>query len=188
MRKTMAIAAILLWSTTLPAQDRWRQPAAEVRPYAGVFLPVGALEADFKSATMVGVQGAVELNRHVHGVANVGWTHGHNRIFTSDVTHIWQYDVGAEFNLVKPMGWDWYFRPFMGLGAGGRTYDYRRVAEKTTSCTAGYGSIGAEIQRNDVAFRAEARDYLTCFESPISGRKNTRNDIGLTFGLAYHVR
>ena len=188
MRKLIAVAALFLSSAALPAQERWRQPAAEIRPYAGVFLPVGAFDAEFNSATMVGVQGAIEVNRHVHGIANVGWTHGHNRMFVADVTYIWQYDVGAEFNLVRPAGWGWYFRPFVGLGGGGRTYDYRGVAEKTTSCTAGYGSIGAELQHNVVAFRAEARDYLTCFESPITARKNTRNDLGLTFGLAYHIR
>ena len=188
MRKTIAVAAFALWSAALPAQERWRQPAAEIRPFAGVFLPVGASEADFKSATMMGVQGAFELNRYVHAVANLGWTHGHNRMFTADLTHIWQYDVGAELNAVQPMGWDWYFRPFLGVGGGGRTYDYRGVAAKTTTCTAGYGSLGGELQRNVLAFRVEARDYLTCFESPLTGKKNTRNDIGLTFGVAYHVR
>ena len=188
MRKTLVLVAMVAWSAALPAQERWRQPSVEIRPFAGAFLPVGAFDADFKSATMVGLQGAIEMNRHIHGIATVGWTHGHNRLFTSDVTHIWQYDVGAELNAVKEMGWGWYFRPFLGAGAGGRTYDYRDVDVKTTSCTAGYGSLGAEVQRNIVALRVEARDYLSCFESPLTAKKNTRNDIALTFGLAYHLR
>jgi hypothetical protein len=188
MRTPLVAAAVVLWAMALPAQERWRPPSSEIRPFAGVFLPVGALDADFKAATMVGVQGAIEVNRHIHGVASVGWTHGHNRLFTQDVTYIWQYDVGAELNAVSEMGWGWFFRPFIGAGAGGRTYDYRHVDVKTTSCTAGYAALGAEIQRNLVAFRTEARDYLSCFESPLSGAKRTRNDIGLTFGLAYHFR
>ena len=187
MRKLFIVVALLAWATVLQGQEIWRQPRGEVRPFAGVFLPVGAFDSDFKSATMVGGQMAIELNRHIHGIATVGWTHGHNKMFTSDVTHIWQYDLGAELNAVKDMGWGWYARPFVGLGAGGRTYDYRITDVKTTSCTAAYGSVGAELQRNVIALRAEARDYLSCFESPVTREKNTRNDIGLTIGVAYHL-
>jgi hypothetical protein len=184
----MVIAAVLSLATPAAAQERWRQSSAELRPFAGVFLPVGAHRADFKSATMVGAQGAVEVNRHLHAVASVGWTHGHNRLFVSDLTYIWQYDVGAEINAVRQMGWGWYLRPFFGTGFGGRTYDYRDDATQASSCIAGYGTVGAEVQRNVLALRAEARDYLSCFESPVSGVKRTRNDLGLTVGLAYHLR
>jgi hypothetical protein len=186
--RVLAVMAMLSWATLLPAQERWREPSAELRPFAGVFLPVGAQKSDFKSATMVGAQGAIELTRYVHGVASVGWTHGHNRFFAEDLTHIWQYDVGAELNAVTEMGWGWYFRPFLGTGVGGRTYNYRDGSAKTTTCAAGYGSLGGEIQHNVVAFRAEARDYISCFESPVSGEKRSRNDLGLTVGLSYHLR
>jgi hypothetical protein len=189
MRTTLLIPAALLAATmTLPAQERWRAPSVEVRPFAGAYIPVGAQRSDFKSATMAGLQGAIELNRHFHALASVGWTHGHNKIYTRDVTHIWQYDLGAEFNLVRDLGYGWYFRPFIGTGAGGRTYDYRRVGIETKSCLAGYGTAGTEFQYGVVAFRMEARDYLSCFERPTTGRKQTRNDLGLTFGLAYHLR
>lgn len=184
----MVTAAALALPATLSGQERWREPSIELRPFAGVFLPVGAQRSDFKSATMVGAQGAIELNRHLHGLASVGWTHGHNRLFVEDLTHIWQYDVGAEVNAVREVGWGWYFRPFIGTGVGGRTYDYRGVSAKTTTCTAGYGSVGGEVQHDVVAFRVEARDYLSCFQSPVVDQKHTRNDLGLTVGLAYHLR
>lgn len=188
MRITLMIPAVALCATTLSAQESWREPSIEIRPFAGAFIPLGAYRAEFKSATMVGAQAAVELNRYVHGLASVGWTHGHNKFFVEDLTHIWQYDVGAEFNLVRQIGYGWYFRPFAGTGAGGRTYDYRGVAERTTTCVAGYGTMGSELQHNVVAFRFEARDYLSCFKSPMTSTKQTRNDLGLTFGLAYHIR
>ena len=184
----IGIVAVLSTASTLGAQERWREPSGELRPFAGVFMPVGAHRSDFKSATMVGAQAAVEVNRFFHGVATVAWTHGHNRLFTNDLTYIWQYDVGGELNAVTEMGWGWYFRPFIGAGAGGRTYDYRGVDARTTSCTAGYGTAGGEVQHNVLAVRVEARDYLSCFESPLTSRKHTRNDIGLTVGLAYHLR
>lgn len=188
MRTVIVAALALSWTAALPGQERWRQPAVEIRPFAGVFVPVGAHRSDFKSATMVGAQAGIEVNRHLHGLASVGWTHGHNRIFTADVTQIWQYDVGAEVNAVRGVGWGWFARPFIGTGFGGRTYNYQSAQVQTTSCLAGYGTLGAELQRNVIALRAEARDYLSCFESPISGKKHTRNDLGLTIGFAYHLR
>jgi hypothetical protein len=181
-------AALLAAAATLPAQERWRPPSVEVRPFAGAFIPVGAQRADFKSATMVGAQAAIELNRYFHGLASVGWTHGHNKFFAKDLTHIWQYDLGVELNLVREIGFGWYFRPFIGTGAGGRTYDYRSLTNGTRSCLAGYGTAGGEMQHGVVAFRLEARDYLSCYESPVTGTKRTRNDLGLSVGLAYHLR
>lgn len=187
MRTILLVPAAMLAAATLHAQERSRTPSAEIRPFAGVFVPVGAQRSDFKSASLVGGQGAIELNRHVHALATVGWTRGHNKFYSDDLTHIWQYDVGAEFNLVRQIGYGWLFRPFVGTGAGGRTYDYKSSGAGSTTCLAGYGTLGSELQRNVVALRAEARNYLSCFESPTSGKKHTRNDLALSIGLAYHL-
>lgn len=188
MRVLRMVPALALLATAASAQERWREPSGEVRPFAGVFVPVGASRENFKRAALMGVQVAVEANRHWHGVANLGYTPAHNKIFTRDGTEIWQYDVGAELNAVYDVGWGWYFRPFIGAGGGGRSYNYRQAAAKTTHCLAGYGAAGAEWQYSILAFRVEARDYLSCYESPITEKKRTRNDLGLTFGLAYHLR
>jgi hypothetical protein len=181
-------AAALVVTAALPAQAQWRDWSLEVRPFAGVFVPVGAQRSDFKAATTLGAQTAVELGRNVHALAGVGWTHGHNKLYVDDVTHIWQYDAGAEFNLNREIGDGIMLRPFVGAGAGGRTYDYKAGGVGTNSCLAGYGTLGSEIQDGVIAFRAEARNYLSCYESPISGTKRTRHDLGLSIGLAYHLR
>ena len=188
MRISLLLGASLLVPRLLSAQDVWRPAAVEVRPFAGMFLPTGAQRADFKSATMIGIQGAMEFNRHVHAVGSVGRTHGHTKLFAKDGTNIWQYDLGAEFNLIRQIGVERDLRPFVGAGGGGRTYEYRSPGVGTRSCHAGYATVGAELQRELVAFRAEARDYLSCFDSPLTGAKRTRNDLGLTVGVAYHLR
>ena len=96
MRTRLLIPAALFASAAmLPAQDRWRPEAVEVRPFAGVYVPLAAQRADFESATLLGAL---------------------------------------------------------------------------------------------VAFRFEARDYLSCFESPVTGVKRTRNDSGLSVGLADHIQ
>ena len=185
----LSLAASLLFAGIANAQ----QPAAirpEIRPFVGAYIPAGALRNDFKTATMLGAQAALELSDYMHVVGTVAWTHGHNKFadVADDRTFIWQYDLGVEFNLIQEIGTNWLLRPFIGTGAGGRTYDYQEKVFGTKTCTAGYGALGAELQRGSVAFRLEGRDYLTCFESPMTATKKTRNAFGLAFGLAYHIR
>jgi hypothetical protein len=189
MRYTRFALAALVLAQTLPAQ-RIDSFGPEIRPFVGAFVPTGGLRNDFKTATMVGAQAAWEWNDYVHLVSSLSWTHGHAKFaaLSEDVTEIWQFDVGGEFNAMHELGAQWLFRPFVGLGAGGRTYDYHALGVGTKTCTAAYGALGLEFQRSAVAFRAEGRNYATCFESPITGKKVTRNDVGLMLGFAYHVR
>jgi hypothetical protein len=188
MRGQRLALAVLLSATSAIAQEPQRiRP--EIRPFVAAYLPAGALREEFKSATTLGVQTALELTPFMHAVATLGWTHGHNKYqgFSNEVTYIWQYDVGAEFNLTREWGATWLIKPFIGAGIGGRTYDYKAVNVGTTTCSAGYSALGSELQKGVVALRFEARNYFTCFESPITAKKKTRNDVGLAFGLAYHV-
>lgn len=180
----------LLAVTTAGGAQQVGRIRPEIRPFAGVYVPTGALKNDFKSATMLGMQVAMELSRHMHVLGSVGWTHGHAKFpaLSDDVAYLWQYDAGVEFNLVRELDNGWLFRPLAGLGAGGRTYDYQAAGIGTTSCVAGYGALGAELQKGVLALRLEGRDYLACFDSPMTGEKHTRNDIGIMFGLAYHLR
>jgi hypothetical protein len=191
MRATQLIIAgfaAIAAARPLAAQDDLF--TAELRPFVGAFVPIGKQGDDFRSATMLGGQAAIELSRYAHFVTSVSWTYGHARFsgLADDLTFIWQYDAGAEFNLIGELTTDWVWRPFVGIGGGGRTYDYRAKGVDTRTCTAGYGAVGSELERGNIAVRFEARDYVTCFESPLTGRKSTRTDLGLTLGFAYHLR
>jgi hypothetical protein len=185
----VVVAALLAVASTAGSQEVSGGFTPEIRPFVGVYVPTGPMQDQFKSASMAGIQMAVEMSRNFHVLGSVGWTHGHSKLpIARDRTDIWQYDVGVEANLVRPLDDVWLLRPFAGIGAGGRTYDYRAPGIGSQRCTAGYGSLGTEVQRGDVAFRLEGRDYLSCFESPVTGRKSTLNDVGISFGLAYHIR
>jgi hypothetical protein len=49
--------------------------------------------------------------------------------------------------------------------------------------------VGTEFQIARTALRLEARDNVFRYRSPISGvSSKTRNDVGLSFGVAYHLR
>jgi hypothetical protein len=184
------VFAALVCITPAMSAQRVGSFGPEIRPFVGAFIPTSDHRQDFKAATVVGGQAALELNENFHVLSSVSFMYGHNRfgVGNTDNTYIWQYDVGGEMNLVNEMANDWFFRPFVGLGAGARTYDYRATGMKSKTCTAGYGALGTEFQNGPVALRIEGRDYLTCFQSPITGKRQTRNDATFALGMAFHIR
>jgi hypothetical protein len=189
MRQIRLVAAALLFASPTLAQD-FDPYGFEVRPVVGAFMPVGAHRDDFRNATMLGAQAALEVNEFFHLVGGVSWTHGHARggLLRTDLTHIWQYDAGAELGLYLEPADLLVLRPFLGLGGGGRTYDYRDAAAGAATCTAGYASLGSEFQRDLLALRLEGRGYASCYESRLTARRQTRYDVALMLGITYHFR
>jgi len=184
------LSAFAALTISASAQTTGVTPGFEIRSFAGAFVPTGDMRNDFKTATTVGAQVAHEFSEHMHLLGSIAWTHGHNKFanLTDDRTFIWQYDAGVELNLVREINDEWLFRPLIGAGVGARTYDYAAAGVGSNTCSAGYASVGSELQRGTVAVRLDARDYLNCFKSPFSDVKKTRNDVGLTLGLVYHIR
>ncbi|MGH7679128.1 MAG: outer membrane beta-barrel protein, partial [Gemmatimonadaceae bacterium] len=164
-RRFISIAALLVAVSGAAAQDGVPL-RLELRPFAGVYVPTGSQADDFKTSSMFGLQAAMEFSPHFHLLGSLGWSDGRSKIaaLSKDVTYIWQYDLGAEFNAYQEMGYGWLFRPFAGVGAGGRTYEYQANAVGNRTCTAGYGALGTEFQKASVALRLESRGYVNCFK------------------------
>jgi hypothetical protein len=187
MRKSLFAVAALLLAAPLPAQ-RIKNWGLEFRPYVGAYVPLTAHRRDFKDAATFGAQAGYELGDNFHVVGLFGWTDVETKIGLSEnKVFLFSYDLGAEANVLYELGSSWLWRPFVGVGGGARTYDYQGTVTSRT-CTAGYAALGTELQRSYFAFRVEARDYLSCFESPMTSTKKTRNDGMFTFGVAYHIR
>ena len=187
-RTTLVVAMIAAGAMALPAQAPTPRP--EIRPFVGAYVPTGAQRDLFEDATLMGIQGALELKPTLHVLGTFSWVPGHNKFggFDENVS-IFAYDLGAELGFVRPMGEGWQLKPFVGLGAGARTYAYKADALADRTCTAGYGALGSEFQHDRFALRLEARENVFCYRAPIAGSKSvTRNDLGLAFGLAYHLR
>lgn len=185
----LALASIASIASIASAQ-RIEPFGVELRPFAGAYVPMGAMRDDFKDAFTVGGQAALELSDYWHLVGSVGWTYGKNRFssLAKEKTYLIHYDVGAEGNLLFELENDWLVKPFGGAGIGARQYDYGVETIDSKFCTSGYGSVGTELQRSVVSLRAEARQYVSCFESPITGQKKTRTDGLYAIGFAYHIR
>jgi len=141
-------------------------------------------------APIFGLQGAVELKPTLHLVGTFGCVPGQNAyVLTRDDGNIFQYDVGLELSMVRPLSGNWQFRPYVGIGGGARTYAYQADQLADQTCAAGYGALGTEFQLGRTALRVEARDDGFCFKSPVAGQDSKRrNDIRLAAGVAFQLR
>lgn len=189
MRRTILATSVLVaTATVLSAQTPRARP--EIRPFMGASIPTGSQRDFFNDAPIFGLQGAVELKPTLHLVGTFGWTPGQNTyVLTRDNVNVFEYDVGLELGMVRPLGGKWELKPYAGIGGGARTYTYQAAGLADKTCAAGYGALGTEFQIGNTALRVEGRDNVFCFRSPIAGQNSrTRNDIRLTAGVAYHFR
>jgi hypothetical protein len=189
MRKALSLAvATIVAATALPAQT-WT-PALEVRTFGGGSFPIGSQRDFFKDGSLLGLQGAVELKPSLHVVGSFSWVDGKSKYDVSRTNvDIFQYDLGVELAAVRALDRGWQLKPFVGLGAGARTYEFSSRQLSNRTCSLAYGAVGSELQFAKVAVRLEARDNVFCYRSPIVGQESkTRNDLGLSLGVAYHLR
>ena len=187
MKKTLlAIAAAV--GIALPLRAQTLTP--ELRPFVGAYVPTGAMRDVMKSSTLFGLEGALEVNPNFHVLGTFSWAPTHNKFTGYDENlSVYAFDVGAELGLVRPLPVGWEFKPFFGLGAGARQYDYKDNRFQTQSWGAGYVSLGTEFQLNTIALRMEARENFFGYQSPLANTTSgTRNDATVLFGFAYHFR
>lgn len=189
MKRLFTLALLVAGSVTaLSAQEARRIP--ELRTFIGATIPTGN-QADFiKAGPLVGLQGAFELRQTLHLLGTFSWAPVKDKFPVGQHgVNILQYDAGVEAGMNHDLSDGWFFHPFIGAGAGARTYLYDDNSLEDKTGAAVYGALGTEFQLNRLALRIEARDYVYNYPSPIPGVKSkTRNEIGFTFGLAYHLR
>lgn len=190
MKRVMTIVAALVAGAAALAAQAPSRVKPEIRPFVGAMIPMADQRDVFTDAALMGVEVAFELKPSIHLLGTFGWTPGQNKFPVSlDNVNIFQYNVGAELGFVQPLAGSWELRPFIGAGVGGRTYAYQASALDDQTGVAGYGAVGTEFQLARTALRLEARGNLIDFQSPIAGGgSNTRSDIGLSLGVAYHFR
>ena len=178
-----ALSAVI--STSAKAQDVTTSNGFELRPYAGAYIPTGNQRDLLKDAVLVGGQASYRILPQLAITGTVGWAPSKDRLLPGDETiDLWQYDLGAELRAPSWRSWGAMdFTPFVGLGGGGRTYNYRDLDVDSKTNVAGYGVLGGELGFGRVGVRLEARDYVSRFKPFDGGDAKTRNDVTVATGF-----
>lgn len=132
---------------------------------------------------LVGAQTSWTVHSNVGLTASFGWTPSTDKIAPRDQTlDAFQYDLGIEARAAQLSSAR--ITPFIGVGAGGRTYDYRDLEVDSRTNFAGYGALGVDVDAGPLAVRLEGRDYVSRFQPLTSGGEiKTRNDVAVFAAL-----
>jgi hypothetical protein len=196
---TAAIAASLLLSASglsaqtseahaTPEQPPQQRARWELLVPTGTVVPTGAQRAALKRGTMNAVQLAYVPRPALAVTATLGWARSRDIASPGDPKlDLFTYDLGAEVRAPRWSASDAVtFMPFVGVGAGARSYNYRSLDVDATHNVAAYGAVGGELGVRRVRLRLEARDYVTGFK-PLggAGTADTRNDVVVMAGLRF---
>lgn len=187
-----AVAASTLAASNLSAQAAEPQAAArkakwELLVPAGALMPTGAQRDAIRSANITAVQLSYVVRPTIAITSTFGWARSRDVAMSgAPRLDVFTYDLGAELRAPR---WKKGFTPFVGGGAGGRSYNHRKLDVDATHNLAAYGSAGGELAIKRVAIRLEARDYVAGFK-PLNGAgaSRTGNDVVVMAGLRLLAR
>ena len=183
-----ALGLLLALARTSMAQAPAEPTGAwEFRVPAGGLVPTGAQRSALKDAHLSAAQLSYAVRPAFAITATVGWARSRDLAAADDPKlDVFTYDLGAEARAPE-----WFagravtFRPFVGAGAGARSYNHRKLNVDATHNVAGYAAVGGELGMGRVGLRLEARDYVTGFKPLVGGGSaRTRNDIVALLGLS----
>jgi hypothetical protein len=166
-------------ATTQPS--RWEFLVA-----SGTLIPTGAQRANIRRADTTSAQLTYVARPHIAVTTAVGWARSRDVASEERArVNIFSYDLGAEF---RPLPWNddrsLAIKPFAGLGAGLRSYDYHDASTNTQHEIAGYISAGGEVGIRRLRIRLEVRDYLTGFTSVhTDSSRDARSEVVAMLGL-----
>ena len=160
----------------------------EFRVSSGALVATGDQRNAIKDAELSAAQLSWLVRPNLAVTGTFGWARSRDRVLTgTPKLDVFTSDLGIE---ARPAPWSigsmMTFSPFAGVGAGMRSYNYRKLDVNATHNVAGYGAVGGEVGMGRVGLRIEVRDYATGFR-PLTGtgKRATRNDIAMTAALRF---
>ena len=186
---TLLIGSIA--STSLRAQAADTAARWSLLVPSGTMVPTGAQSHAVKRGNVTAIQISYAPRSTFAITSTFGWARSRDVATAGDPKlDVFTYDVGAEARAPQWLqGKGVELTPFVGAGAGGRSYNYRNLDVDATHNVAGYLSAGGEARVRRIGIRLEARDYLTSFK-PLNGSGDTRsgNDVVVMAGLRIFSR
>ena len=197
-RSTYRTASIIMTGivvATAPAARAQTAPSArntfEVLTSSGALIPTGTERSAIKDAPLSTIQASYVMHSRFAVTAMFGWARSRDlETANTPKLDVFTYDIGAEarapqMNASESVS----FTPFAGIGAGARSYNYRKLDVDATHNLAGYASAGGELGMGRVHLRLEMRDYVAGFK-PLTGlgTSTTRNDVVALIGVRFATR
>ncbi len=154
-----------------PAERHW-----ELRFTSGSFMPVGEQQRVLRSAPLTAAQLSWTPRPSLAITGTLGWARSRDRLAAgTPKVDAFTADVGAELRAAVGRT---SFSPFVGVGAGSRSYDSHGRGTETTHNLAGYAAVGGELVIRRVGLRVEARDYVTGFKPMRDAERSAvRNEV-----------
>jgi hypothetical protein len=190
--RSAIIAAALLTASNLSAQETESHPAPQSKSrweflvLSGTLVPTGAQRDVIRRADLSAAQLTFVARPALALTSTVGWARSRDvSIGDNPKLDVFTYDIGAELRSPRWTVSDGFtLSSFAGAGAGGRSYNYRKLDVDATHNISGYATVGTEVGVRRVHVRLEARDYLTGFK-PLNGigASRTGNDVVVMAGL-----
>jgi hypothetical protein len=187
--RLIAVAALGMLASTnsLRAQNTGAPRSNwELRFTSGGLVATGQQRNSLKDAQMSMAQMAWRVRQALAVTGTFGWARSRDvSAINSPKLDVFTYDVGVE---ARPAQWfgghAMTFNPYIGAGAGARSYNYRSLDVAATHNLAGYATAGGELGYRRVGVRLEARDYMSGFK-PLAGggSSDARNDVVIMVGL-----
>jgi hypothetical protein len=182
MKKLIAAIAVLAALPTghaLAADPAERTPF-QVAPYAGAFVATGDQRDVLDDAVLTGLTLSYDVTPYVAVVGSFGWSPTEVKDMANGDVDLYQYDVGVQGQYAFDVGHGFTLTPFVGLGVGARTYNFRDLSVDAETDFAGYVSTGATVQYRMLAVSLTARDYVSHYDGlGLTSESTTRNDLGL---------
>lgn len=184
----VAVATLFIMAGTADAQATRPAPRTgfELIASSGALVPTGAQRAALKDAPISTAQLSYVVRSRFAVTAAVGWARSRDLVAEGDPKlSVFTYDVGVEARAPHSLSRDaGTLTPFVGVGAGGRSYDHRGRDVDATHGLAGYAAAGAELGLGRMRLRLEARDYVRGFRPLVGGGEAVaRNDVMIMAGL-----
>jgi hypothetical protein len=193
----LATGALLVATATLRAQTEVVAASSsgsklELRPFVSVYVPIGSQRDLLMDGLGVGAQVSWRASRRLAISGTYGWTQTKDRVTPGDrVLDIFRHDVGLEGRVPAwrsggswSTGDPWDITPFVGIGLGGRTSNYRDLDVASMTNFEAYGAAGGEADIGGTGLRFEVRDYVSRSKTVAGGRRSeTRTDVALRVGF-----
>lgn len=161
----------------------------ELRVTSGAFVATGNHRNAVANAQATAAQVAWVVRPSLAVTGTFTWARSRDRgLVNTPKLDVFTSDVGVE---ARPTLWfakrAVSLSPFAGVGAGMRSYNYRKLEVDATNNLAGYASVGGELGIGRVGLRLEVRDYATGFRPLVgAGRSDMRNDVVMMAGLRFN--